>query len=140
VILIGFHHLVNAEAHVNKIGERWSSVVNAYDEDYNEVSFYAGDHEHKVQAVMSVFDIVGQLQAAVQRLADAEGMKDLEASAAEAKLIAGGSEALPETMVDYANGLVDALGKAMAIPESQPDGPVADSVDGYKVREEEETA
>jgi hypothetical protein len=116
VIMVSFHNLVNAKVHVNYVIEsgQWSSAISVLDADLNEVTFFTGQHEHKVQALMAAFDIVGMLQAAVQKLADAEGMADLEASAKEAVLIAGGTEALPEfNMVEYTEKVLDLVSESV---------------------------
>jgi hypothetical protein len=97
MIMIDFHNLAKATAGVFQIQPegRWFATVNAEDET-GQVTFYTGNHKHKVEAIMAAFELVDTLKAACQKLADDEGMRDLEDSVEEKSLIDGGTEAIPE--------------------------------------------
>ena len=132
MIRMTFQHMASAEANVYKYegGNRWWANVKLYDTQENAITFETDDYGTKVEAIMAAFDLVDTARAAVKKLADDEGMRDLEDSVEEATLVANGTEALPEIggagKWDNEKGFV-----------SEPDGPVADSVDGYRVSPDE---
>jgi hypothetical protein len=98
MIRMTFQHLAKAEAMVYQNGDRgaWWVAVKVYDTKDNAITFETGDYDCKVKAIMAAMDAVDVARAAVQKLADDEGMRDLEDSVEEVRIIAGGTEALPE--------------------------------------------
>ena len=82
MIHITMHGFEKAEARVYRgESEGWFATLSMLDDEMSEVQlFSAPRREHKVQAIMDAFDLVDKMKAAVQKLADDEGMKDLQES------------------------------------------------------------
>ncbi len=149
MIRMTFQHLAKAKASVYRYSEKdeWWATVKVYDTKDNAITFETGDYPHKVEAIMAAMDAVDVARAAVQKLADDEGMRDIEDSVEEKRLIDNGTEALPEPatattpnavtlqVMRDTDKLFDELGAAMR--QSEPDGPIADSVEGYRVSADE---
>jgi hypothetical protein len=97
VIMIHFHDLKKVKARVDRIDAGWFSAIEIEGDNYSTITLFTGGyHKHKVEAIMAAFELVDTLKAACQKLADDEGMRDLEDSVEEKRLIDGGTEALPE--------------------------------------------
>jgi len=82
VIHITMHGFEKAEVYVYK-GDAtgWFAELSMIDDGSSQIHFFTSPRrEHKVQAIMDAFDLVDKMKAAVQKLADDEGMKDLQES------------------------------------------------------------